>query len=156
MSKYIQATLTLLSSIAITILITAAVVPAHARGDGDERTTVPGIRHAVMVEHTGSPTGDLSAAQICPAVAHIETGSSCPYLAGLASKYGGTPHGSGDPKATASSQCPYLASRAANAGCPAISAGAESSACPALAGKLGREAGLPEVDDTDMPRGLSL
>jgi hypothetical protein len=137
------------------ILITAAILPAHARGVSDESATVDGVRYAVMDEYAGSLTGG-SDANSCPALGRSDAASSCPYLSGLAAKEGRKADGSDATEGTPSSQCPYLASMTAGSDCPALGSGDAADACPYLSGKERREASPPADDETELPIGLSL
>jgi hypothetical protein len=112
MAKFFQATLTVLVSIAIAILVAVAVLPAHARGGAGQQAGVPGIRHAVLVEHPENSSGD--AAPTCPVLGQSATGTSCPYLSSLA----------------ASTGCPALPTPSENTGCPYLSGNDRSDASP--------------------------
>jgi hypothetical protein len=102
MSKIIEASLVLISSIAITALIMVVVFPVHALGVAIPATAADGVQPAVYVE----------GARSCPATGKI-TGE-CPYLAQRSSAV----------------SCPYLAALAAASGCPALSERDSATACP--------------------------
>lgn len=154
MVKTIQASLTVLVSITIAAAIVITVFPAHARSDAGDRAAAPGIRHAVLVDYVGSPSADATA-PTCPALGRDGSAGSCPYLAGLASQHGRTPHGVRDFNAVASG-CPYLSAVAARTGCPALSTGTPGSACPFLSGESRPEASPRGSSDDRLPRALTL
>jgi hypothetical protein len=93
MSKIIEASLVLISSIAITTLSMLAVFPAHALGGATVATLGDTVQPAVYVE----------GARSCPATG--KTTGECPYLAQRSSAV----------------SCPYRAAIAAASGCPALS-----------------------------------
>ena len=156
MAKLFQASLTVLASIAVTVLVTAAVLPSHARGGAADEAAVPDVRPAVLVEYSGAPARDAAETPTCPALTPRGSGTSCPYLSGLASRGGGAPHGEGKIDEGKTSACPYLSSLAARTGCPGLSTRTDATACPFLSGKARPDAS-PRVPGGDEPlRALTL
>jgi hypothetical protein len=148
MVKVIQASLTLFTSIAITALILAVVIPAHARSGAADHPAAVDIRPAVLTEYLGSAPGNSASAPTCPAMAKPSSGSSCPFLAGSASRDTRGPVDAREISGTSASGCPYLSARTAKAGCPALSSRAAGSACPFLSG-TGRHDASPEMRGKD-------
>ena len=156
MAKTIQATLTVLISVAITALIMVAVFPAHARSDAADHPAVSDIRPAVLVEYYGTPPADASTAPTCPAFPRLDSSASCPYADDAVPQDRRVPHSAGEKNDAVASGCPYLSSLAARADCPALTTWTESSACPFLSGKDGSDASPRLSDDGGSPRTLSL
>jgi hypothetical protein len=154
MAKYLQASLILLVSIAIAALIVVAVLPAHARGDATEQAKVPGITPAVLVEHL--EYSQDKTAQTCPALEQPASGTSCPYLAGMASKDGRHPQSTPKADRVAESACPYLSSLAASSGCPALPTQSEGTGCPYLSGKDQSDSSPQSGEAEKAPKTLKL
>jgi hypothetical protein len=102
MSKFIEASLVLIFSIAFTTLIMVVVLPVHALGGGGSAAKSEGFQSAVYVEGIRS----------CPASGATE--GSCPFLA----------------RQLAGAACPYIAATAAASGCPAFSPRDSTTTCP--------------------------
>jgi hypothetical protein len=156
MAKLFQASLTVLASIAVAVLVTAAVLPSHARGGAADEAPVVGIRPAVLVEYSGTASSDGSGTPTCPALTPRGSGTSCPYLSGLASRGGGVPDGEGKIDEGKTSACPYLSSLAARTGCPGLSTRTDASACPYLSGKARPDASPRVSSGDEPPRALTL
>ena len=156
MVKFLQASLTVLVSIAIAALVTVVVVPDHARGVAADREAVSDIRHAVLVEHLAPPSGPASTASTCPSLTRPGAGSPCPYVDGVASQVGRVPLGARELKVENPPACPYLSTLAARSGCPALTTRTETSACPFLSGRDDPDASPQVNDDHEAPRALWL
>ncbi|MGD8440989.1 MAG: hypothetical protein PVG53_10660 [Holophagae bacterium] len=141
MARLIQVSLTVLISVAVTALIMALVLPAHARSGAAEPAAASDIRHAVLTEHLGASSGD--AAATCPALPRPGPVASCPALEGVAPKGNHVSHGLPEASADAVSGCPYLSSLAARTGCPALSTRTESTTCPYSPEKIRPDANPP-------------
>lgn len=88
MSKTIEASLVLISSIAITALIMVVVFPVHALGDTIPASAADGVQPAVYVEGARSCPATGKATGECPFLAERTSGVSCPYLAAIAAASG--------------------------------------------------------------------
>ena len=127
MSRFVQSSLILATSIAITALVMAIVFPVHALGGAAQRSAFDDVRPAVFVEGAFEGSGTPGSQPTCPFVAQRGSADACPYLSRLDARAGRswvrTPHipvVSGGP-------CPYLSAMAASCGCPYL-AGEESHA----------------------------
>ena len=156
MAKLFQASLTALASIAVAVLVTAAVLPSHARGGAADEAAVSGIRPAVLVEHSGAPARDAAETPTCPALTPRGAGSACPYLSGLTSRGDRVPDGEGTVDEGKPSAGPYLSSLAARSGCPGLSTRTDASACPYLSGKARPDADSRVPRAVEAPRALTL
>jgi hypothetical protein len=128
MVKVIQASLTVVVSIIIAVVVVITVFPVHALGGAAERAAAPGIRHAVLVEYSGAPSHGPAAAPTCPALTRPDSGTTCPYLSSLA----------------------------ARSGCPALSPRSECTSCPFLSGKARPDAKPRVRDEGGLPHALTL
>jgi hypothetical protein len=107
MSKFIEASLVLTSTIAITALLLVAVLPVHALGGVSSAAAINGVQAAVHVEGV----------RTCPATG--ENTGECPFLT----------------QRSSAAACPYLAAVAAASGCPALSPRDSAASCPYQDGK---------------------
>lgn len=98
MRSFIEASIVLALSVAVTVSIIAAIFPNHALG-GDSAVVSSAIRAAVLVSETyetGCPFGAQLSDQ--------EDGTRCPYLGSVAAQ----PTCPAMPERDARSSCPYL------------------------------------------------
>jgi hypothetical protein len=108
MKQLVGASLVLLLSVAITVLVMSFIFPVHAIGGASLPDRPALVRPAVLVDSSGGPSFGADDAVRCPALA----------------------------APAARSRCPFLAAHAARPGCPALSGGDAATVCPYLADRL--------------------
>lgn len=74
MSKYIEASLVLTFSIAITLLIMVVVFPVHALGGANSAAMIGGVQPAVYVEGARSCPATGNTMEERPILAHVRCG----------------------------------------------------------------------------------
>jgi hypothetical protein len=105
MDKFVEASVIVFLTVAVTAAVMVLVVPVRAFGGSTAAEVSRDVRPAVYVESLGNcPAGGLSAER-CPALARVQSDIGCPYL-----------------ERAAASGCPALMESGAPASCtrPAV------------------------------------